>query len=396
MTGKPMRIIPLLLILPGTLSLAIASEIPTETLWTSLAAKRSTLSSAHQEFEVSQSTRFANGGSRASKRQSILDLAPGQWRETSVSGSGSHIRIYDGNEILSMEEGGDEYVRIRRRPNATTEPVPNTYRLALPDWPRAKELERAACNLPGVSHQCVIFEIPLKPAVPRNLTQDTTRMLNGVTRVALDLETGLLVSSRTLENYQNRNGGYQTTLHYVLKKMSYGGGPADAALFAVPSAEMAEVKELTKWNAAKIRKRLAGQAAPELSVTDINGNLISLADLKGKTVLLDFWTTWCPPCRADAPSLDKLYKKYSGKNFTIVSISVSEDRAVVEKFLNGHPHSYPIALTTENEIPRPYQIGTFPTYIIVDPDGTVASAVEGNQGFGELRKLLKKAGLELE
>jgi hypothetical protein len=80
----------------------------------------------------------------------------------------------------------------------------------------------------------------------------------------------------------------------------------------------------------------------------------------------------------------------------IVGISVSEERPIVEKFLKEHPHSFPIILTTENEMPRPYQIGVFPTYIVIDRDGTLAAAVEGDQGFNDLRKLLKKAGLELE
>ena len=80
----------------------------------------------------------------------------------------------------------------------------------------------------------------------------------------------------------------------------------------------------------------------------------------------------------------------------IVGISVSEERAIVEKFLNEHPPSFPIVLTTENELPRPYRVGVFPTYIVIDRDGTIAAAVEGDQGFSDLRKLLKKAGLEVE
>ncbi len=79
-----------------------------------------------------------------------------------------------------------------------------------------------------------------------------------------------------------------------------------------------------------------------------------------------------------------------------MGISVNEDRAIVEKYLGAHPHSYPVVLTSENEMPRTYQIGVFPTYIVIDRDGNIASAVQGDQGFGDLRKLLKKAGLELE
>jgi thiol-disulfide isomerase/thioredoxin len=141
---------------------------------------------------------------------------------------------------------------------------------------------------------------------------------------------------------------------------------------------------------------LGGNPAPELNAIDIQGRPVALSAYKGKTVLLDFWTTWCPPCRADGPALDKLYSKYGEKDFMIVGVSVSEDREIVEKFLKEHPHSYPVLLTSENEMPRPYQIGVFPTYIVIDRDGTIAAALEGDQGFGDLRRVLKKAGLETE
>jgi thiol-disulfide isomerase/thioredoxin len=145
-----------------------------------------------------------------------------------------------------------------------------------------------------------------------------------------------------------------------------------------------------------MKKQLTGKPASDLAVKDLQGKPIHLSDLKGKTVLLDLWATWCGPCRADGPALNKLYEKYGDKNLMIVGVSVDEDRSVVEKFLSQHPHPYPIVLTTENEMPRPYQIGVFPTYIVIDSDGNFASATEGDTGFSELRKLLKKAGLETE
>ena len=80
----------------------------------------------------------------------------------------------------------------------------------------------------------------------------------------------------------------------------------------------------------------------------------------------------------------------------IVSFSVNEDRAVVEEFLRHHPHKFPVVLTSENDMPRPYQVDAFPTYIIIGPDSTVGSAVEGDQGFAQIQKLLKKAGMEAE
>jgi thiol-disulfide isomerase/thioredoxin len=152
----------------------------------------------------------------------------------------------------------------------------------------------------------------------------------------------------------------------------------------------------TRWDASRIKLQLAGKPAPPLALVDINGNPVSLVAFKGKTVLLDFWTTWCPPCRDDGPALEKLNQKYGNKELAILGVSVDEERKVVAKFLKENPKTYPIVLTLENDMPRPYQIGVFPTYIVIDHDGNVASAVQGDKGFSELRTLLRKAGMEAE
>ena len=81
----------------------------------------------------------------------------------------------------------------------------------------------------------------------------------------------------------------------------------------------------------------------------------------------------------------------SGNRLTLFD---GEDRSIVENFLQQRPHEFPVVLSSENNLPRAYQIGIFPTYIVIDSDGTVATAVEGEQGFADLRSKLKKAGLD--
>ncbi len=166
----------------------------------------------------------------------------------------------------------------------------------------------------------------------------------------LDTETGLLMASRIVQTIETKRSTYQSDVSYKLKRVSFGIAPAPS-LFAPPSGGIREVKEVSRWNASKIKKQLAGQPAPELNATDLEGKPVSLSSFQGKTVLLDFWTTWCPPCRADAPALDKLYRRYSEKDLMIIGISVSEEREIVEKFLQEHPHAFPVVLTTENEMP---------------------------------------------
>jgi len=374
------------------LAVSGGAETQTNGLWSDLSAKRAKLTSLHQEFDATRTLKTAKG-SQSSKWQIIIDVSGQQWREKSVMGSGNHVRMFDGNDLLSMAEGDDEVVRAKRRAKDES-PAPSPYDFKEPDWSKATELERRPCGIPGSDHTCVLLEAPIKPSVAVTSGSNMTKMLGGSQRLLADTETGLLLSLRTVQTIENQRGTYQSQTVYVLKRFKYGDSE-DASLFTLPSG-MREVKELSHWDAGKIKKQLAGNPAPELTLADIQGKPVALSAAKGKTVLLDFWTTWCPPCRADAPALDKLYDKYGDRDLMIVGISVSEERAIVEKFLKEHPHSFPVALTTENEMPRAYQIGVFPTYIVINPDGTLASAVQGEKGFADLRRLLKKAGLDVK
>lgn len=375
------------------ITLNASGQTPASKLWTDLTTKRDALAGLHQEFEVTQSFKTARS-TQASRRTIIVDMSQNKWRERSVSGSSDRIRIFDGQDLFLMEAEEDEYVRTKHKAKED-DPEPGPYGSIEMNWSKAKEVERQPCGYSGSDHACIIIDVPVKQWMRAGRDNHMTRMSDGISRMVIDTETGLLVASHTREVIDNQRGGYVWDIAYTLKRMSYGAVP-DAGLFKLPESGVHEVKSLTPWNAIRIKKQLAGKQAPELQVTDIQGNPVSLSDLKGKTILLDFWTTWCPPCLADAPALDKLYSKYAGKELMIVGISVSEEREVVEKFLKNHPHSFPVVLTSENEMPRPYEIGLFPTYIVIAPDGTVATAVEGDQGFGELRRFLKKAGMETD
>jgi thiol-disulfide isomerase/thioredoxin len=368
-----------------------AAEKSASTIWADLAQKREQLAGAYQEFEVS-STLKTQASTQASTRRVILDLAGRKWREQLVSGSGQYVRIFDGADTYWMEQGGNEFERLKPKGKEDTpEPEPYTNDA---DWMKAVEKERRPCGVTQFPHECVLLEAPMR-AWSRGDPANSRRLLKGLVQVFIDTANGLILSRHSVELIARTRDQYQADTNYVLKKVGYGQA-ADASLFLPPSGDIKEVKTLSRWNAEKIRKQLGGKEAPELEAKDITGNPVALAAFKGKVVLLDFWTTWCPPCRADAPALDKLYRKYGDHDLMIVGVSVSEERDIVEKFLKQHPHEFPVVLTSENDMPRPYQIGVFPTYIVIERDGTIAAAAEGDQGFGELRKMLKKAGLEAE
>jgi peroxiredoxin len=121
--------------------------------------------------------------------------------------------------------------------------------------------------------------------------------------------------------------------------------------------------------------------APGFSSKNINGEQISLASQKGKVVLLNLWATWCPPCRAEMPSMERLYGKLKDTNFTILAASTPtpprETREKVIGFVNEFNYSFPVLIDTSQEIASQYGSGSIPTSWIIDAEGKVVARFVG-------------------
>ena len=112
--------------------------------------------------------------------------------------------------------------------------------------------------------------------------------------------------------------------------------------------------------------------APDFSLTTSDGEYISLEDLHGKVVLLDFWGTWCPPCVASVPALRSLYKKYSkDSSFVMIGVSVNDEEEKWRAFTAREKMVWPQYLDRDRRIQRAFNVRGFPTYILLDPDGVI-------------------------
>ncbi len=354
---------------------------------------RRNLPALHQEFEVEQRIKtLRRAGTR--RGQLVIDLSPSGWHEHRTLG-GDMVRLFDGKDVMEFESGGSELLRNKpeKGPEAT---LPGPYDIQI-DWDKAKEIQTGPCGLSGKDHPCIVVDAPFKrwARLGSGATSGKImRSIDNAARIVIDTETGVWLRCETSQVVEGANSTYRMDLNYTIKNLSYPAQP-DLALFQLPEG-LHEVKALSPWNGARIRKELRGKLAPDLELVDIDGKPVSLAALKGRTVLLDFWATWCPPCQWDSSSIEKLSHKYGDKDLAIISISVGEERAVVEKFLKKHPRTYPVILSSENEMPRPYDVNVLPTYMIISPDGTLATAEQGEKGFSTLRSHLQKAGLSTD
>ena len=126
--------------------------------------------------------------------------------------------------------------------------------------------------------------------------------------------------------------------------------------------------------------------APALSLQSVRGSTTTLADLKGKVVLLDFWATWCAPCVKAMPDLQKMHDKYAGKNFAVVGISIDEDgMKSVSPFLAKRKFTYPMLLD-QNDTWQKYGVRAVPTLFLLDRNGNIVQQFTGTVDKSKLEK----------
>jgi thiol-disulfide isomerase/thioredoxin/outer membrane lipoprotein-sorting protein len=165
--------------------------------------------------------------------------------------------------------------------------------------------------------------------------------------------------------------------------------PVDVALFAyTPPSDAREQAPQTAGN----RVDLTGKDAPLFRGVSLDGKTYNLAELKGKSVLLDFWASWCGPCIRSMPTLEKMHNDYRDQGLVVLGIDVGEKRETVEKFLTTKPIPYPVIMGDEAGIPSAYGITVFPTFVMIGPDGKVA-ATQFGLNEAALAGLVTKAGL---
>jgi thiol-disulfide isomerase/thioredoxin len=143
-------------------------------------------------------------------------------------------------------------------------------------------------------------------------------------------------------------------------------------------------------------KAKAREPAPRFSATTTRGEKFNNDSLKGKVVLLEFWTTWCGFCLQEAGFVDRINDAYANKGLVILAINVGESKKTVKKYLEQHPRSTRIVLMDDTNLAAMFEAKVYPIYVVIDRDGNVAGEQRGAAGEGALRELLASGGLDDE
>ncbi len=159
------------------------------------------------------------------------------------------------------------------------------------------------------------------------------------------------------------------------------------ALFAVPAAYAAF--EITPWKAAKV---------PPLQLADIEGNKRSLAAYNGRVVVINFWATWCEPCRAEMPSMERLAKRLGPGKIVFLAVNYQEHPDRIRRFLERTPVTFPVLLDSDGSATKAWTRRIFPTSVVVGADGRPRHIITGEYDWDGpdaarmLEPLLKSSG----
>lgn len=157
-------------------------------------------------------------------------------------------------------------------------------------------------------------------------------------------------------------------LHWAPRVLVAAGILAIAYLIAEASSSSAAFSAATYGNAST--RPTVGTPAPEFAAVDVDGTRFRLSEYRGRPVWINFWATWCPPCRAEMPEINAVYQELQSKGLVLLAVSVGEDQQTVRDYLNKAGYAIP-AVLDDGSIAGQYALSGFPTHYFIDKDGIV-------------------------
>ena len=160
------------------------------------------------------------------------------------------------------------------------------------------------------------------------------------------------------------------------------------AILAWASATSGPARGGLVVNERTIELSADGELAPPFSMPLLGGGEVDIEKLRGQVVMLDFWASWCPPCRDEAPTLAQVYAEYRDRGVEFVGVNLWDNAEDAETFLLQEGHEYPNGIDDGGKIAISYGVRGIPEKFFIDPDGTIVRKFSGPVGVEKLREIL--------
>jgi thiol-disulfide isomerase/thioredoxin len=144
-----------------------------------------------------------------------------------------------------------------------------------------------------------------------------------------------------------------------------------ALLMLVTGCHTSKEESSTPESASTVKGIEIGSIAPDFTLINLEGETINLSDFKSSPVMLNFWATWCGPCRNEMPYIQEVYEKWKDSNLVILTINNREEISTVSQFMQENDLSFPVLLDTLGDVFSKYEIRYIPTTFFIDKDGII-------------------------
>jgi peroxiredoxin len=155
---------------------------------------------------------------------------------------------------------------------------------------------------------------------------------------------------------------------------------SEAAAKAAEALKAADTKSSTE-------KRIA---ATDFKLKDLDGKEVSLSDFKGKKVFLNFWASWCPPCKEEMPDIEKLYEETKDSDLVILAVNLGETKNTTKSFIDNNKYNFQVLLDSDQSVANQYNITKIPTSYFIDKEGNIVSTVSGGLTIDAMKDYISK------
>ena len=334
----------------------------------------------------------ANGGFVSSELDyELAEKPPGRFRAR-VKGAVEAIAVSDGSTTWKALPTSKQWMKLELAATASDDDTEdgedsqdsgpkdlhdNVARAVLTRFPaiarfaeRPEILKEDTLKMDGRKSPCYVLRLHIGPT-QHDLWIDEQRYL-----VLRDLQSGP----------RNSNGRVlNVTIDTKIKKVAVDTDVPDTVFSFEPEKKWAQVDLLVL--PGEERLMLTGRPAADFTLKSLDGEPIELSSLHGKVVVLDFWATWCPPCRAELPSIDKLNAEFAGK---VEFLGVNdEDSGTVKAFLKKAGYTFPVLMDGKRQVHRTYGIRSIPVLLVIDRQGVIRQHFVGSRSVEALRSAIQ-------
>lgn len=132
-----------------------------------------------------------------------------------------------------------------------------------------------------------------------------------------------------------------------------------------------------------------GDKAPDFALVDLNGEEHRLSDYKGQGVFLNFWGTWCEPCKKEMPAMDRQYSKYKDEGVQVLAVNVAQSKFEVQKFIDNYHLSFPVVIDKTKSVLDAYNVVPLPTTFLISPEGKVEKIITGEMTESQIASYME-------